>query len=116
METMTRWLVPMLPFAIAIVGCGGPGQPAQRHAEKPTAAADWGNLSPEDVQLAKRQQFCPITKERFGHPRPPIKVRIQDRTVFVCCPGCVEKLTKSQAAGGEDQRLAERIDNFLKQP
>lgn len=113
---MTRWLVRMLPFAIAIVGCGGPGQPTHRHTEKPTSAADWGDLSPEDVQLAKRQQFCPITKERFGHPRPPIKVRFQGRTVFVCCPGCVEKLTASQVAGAEDRGHAERIDRFLKHP
>jgi len=92
---MHRWLVPMLLFAMAVVGCGPPAPPAPHDLAKPTEAANWGNLSPEDVQLAKQQQFCPLTKERLGHPRPPIKVRIHDRTVFVCCPGCVKKLTKS---------------------
>jgi Cu(I)/Ag(I) efflux system membrane fusion protein len=55
-------------------------------------------LRPDDRKLAEAQRFCPILPDsRLGSMGEPIKVQVQDQTVFVCCNGC----TKSATANAE---------------
>src|SRR3954469_1056808 len=51
-----------------------------------------GKLSPDDRNLAIAQRFCPILPaNRLGSMGTPMKVIIDGRTVFLCCPGCKDK-------------------------
>jgi Cu(I)/Ag(I) efflux system membrane fusion protein len=49
-------------------------------------------LTPEDRRLAEQQGFCPIlTDSRLGGMGTPVKLTLENQTVFVCCSGCKEK-------------------------
>ena len=38
---------------------------------------------------ALAQRTCPVTGELLGSHGMPITVHIRDRTIYVCCEGCV---------------------------
>ena len=50
-------------------------------------------LPPEDQAAAIAQRTCPVTVDLLGSLGKPFKVEVLDRTVFVCCEGCVADLT-----------------------
>ena len=50
------------------------------------------SLSTEDRALAAKQRVCPVTEASLGAMGTPVKVRVQGRDVFLCCPGCEEEL------------------------
>jgi hypothetical protein len=51
------------------------------------------SLVPEsDRALALRQRTCPVTRELLGAHGRPLKITIGQRTVFVCCQGCLNDL------------------------
>ncbi|MBI1903691.1 MAG: TRASH domain-containing protein [Planctomycetes bacterium] len=52
-------------------------------------------LSPSDRPAALAQRICPVTGESLGDHGTPIKVRVRDRDVFVCCKGCIEELQQN---------------------
>lgn len=61
-------------------------------------------LSAEDRTLALEQKICPVTGEPLGSMGKPIKVTVQnDKTVFVCCSGCVD------AVEGEPEKYLEKL-------
>jgi hypothetical protein len=46
-------------------------------------------LTPEDRALAEKQKFCPILENsRLGSMGVPVKVLVDGKPVFVCCPAC----------------------------
>lgn len=47
-------------------------------------------LSDSDRALAEAQIICPVTEAHLGSMGmgTPIKLKIKDRTVFICCEGC----------------------------
>jgi len=46
-------------------------------------------LSAPDRRLAEAQRFCAVqSANRLGSMGPPVKIMIQDQTVFLCCAGC----------------------------
>jgi len=45
-------------------------------------------LPPEDRHLAEQQRICPVTKMPLGSMGAPPKVKLNGRTVFLCCMGC----------------------------
>jgi hypothetical protein len=36
------------------------------------------------------QEICPVSGEKLGEHAPPIKVKVGEETVFVCCEGCLK--------------------------
>lgn len=50
-----------------------------------------------DAQLIARQKVCPVMDEKLGGMGNPIKVMIGDKPVFLCCKGCVKKITAEPA-------------------
>lgn len=58
----------------------------------PEMIAQLESLSPEDRQLAKRQQICPVTQMLLGSMGAPLKVDIDGQPIFICCQGCAEHL------------------------
>lgn len=56
-------------------------------------------LSPSERKLAEVQRFCPILSDsRLGSMGVPIKLTLEGREVFICCPACKSKATKDPAA------------------
>ncbi len=49
-------------------------------------------LSAEDRALAKTQVFCPVANFRLGAMGVPIKVPVEDTSIFICCEGCRKDL------------------------
>lgn len=52
-------------------------------------------LSPSDQRLAIQQRTCPVTGDLLGSMGKPIRVRVNGRSVFVCCQGCVDEVRMS---------------------
>jgi Cu(I)/Ag(I) efflux system membrane fusion protein len=49
-------------------------------------------LPPEDRNLARQQQRCPVSNQPLGSMGVPFKVTVQGEQVFLCCEGCKDKL------------------------
>ena len=64
---------------------------------QPKAPAAPGTLSPEDRLLVEKQKVCPVTDAPLGSMGEPVRVVVNGRPVFICCPGCREPLLKSPA-------------------
>lgn len=79
--------------------------------KKELAIADaLSKLSPADRQQALIQKFCPVLEDsRLGSMGTPIKLTLEGRTVFVCCPACKAKALKDPAA------ILEKVDKRLQQ-
>ncbi len=81
---------------------------AQENAEK--VKENLAKLPPEDRKLAARQKFCPITGLQLGSMGVPVKITLKGRTVFLCCPGCVEQAKK------DPDKTLKKIDELEKLP
>ncbi|MCX7423939.1 MAG: hypothetical protein NT013_31025 [Planctomycetia bacterium] len=83
----------ILSLEIISLGCSSSStQPVVPSEASQEAAIEQSiNRLPEDDRTAaKRQRFCAVMeKERLGQRDTPIKVVIGERSVFVCCDGCV---------------------------
>lgn len=79
---------------------------AMMKAEKKIAAA-LSELPADDQKLAKSQRFCVnLTHNRLGTMGTPMKVTIEGKPVFVCCPGCKDAAVQ----GGEKTlKTAEKL-------
>jgi hypothetical protein len=42
------------------------------------------------------QEICPISGQKLGSMGAPIKVRVGQETVFLCCKGCLKKQVSPQ--------------------
>ena len=49
-------------------------------------------MSPNDRRIVETQKFCVVlSQSRLGSMGTPIKLEIEDKTLFLCCMGCREK-------------------------
>ena len=59
------------------------------------------SVPPSEEQLAAaaivRQNICPVSGKPLGSMGQPIKVMIGDKSVFLCCKGCVKKIKAEPA-------------------
>lgn len=58
------------------------------------ASKGLAELSDADRAAAERQRVCPVSGLVLGTVGKPYKVTVKGKTVFLCCPGCEEKITK----------------------
>ena len=85
-------------------GCGGTAKDSP-HASPAVpgatlmvggAAADEDSglkeLSEADRKAAEKQKTCPVSGEKLGSMGKPCKVKINGRTFFLCCEGCLPEL------------------------
>lgn len=73
-------------------------EPQPRVAKADFSDEELENLNqlPEaDRKAAKTQVKCPISGENLGSMGVPVKITLRDRTVFLCCKGCVGKAKRS---------------------
>lgn len=49
----------------------------------------------DDKVLIAYQKTCPVTGNELGSMGEPVKRKVGDRVVFLCCPACIEKFEKS---------------------
>lgn len=64
-------------------------------ANQEADAEAFAELSAEDRQMVELQKICPVTDAALGSMGTPIKVRVGDRDVFICCEGCREDLLEN---------------------
>lgn len=57
--------------------------------------AEIAKRAPEDQKLAKLQVLCPITMEPLGSMGKPLKIKVGDDAVFVCCKACINGVKKN---------------------
>lgn len=68
-------------------------------------------LSLADRKQAEAQGTCPILEgSRLGSMGVPIKLKLEGRGVFICCPGCKETAQKNP------KETVAKVDALLKQP
>lgn len=68
------------------------GHEAADEEEAAKIEVNLGKLSPEDRDLADAQGFCPVmTDSPLGAMGPPIKLTVNNETIFLCCEGCQKK-------------------------
>jgi hypothetical protein len=67
------------------VGLKKSGTGEEVEAEVQAARA---KLNADERRLVDEQDICPISNERLGSMGVPVKVRVQDETVFLCCKSC----------------------------
>jgi Cu(I)/Ag(I) efflux system membrane fusion protein len=49
------------------------------------------NIPPRSRSRSE-QTICPVTRRRLGSMGPAVRVQVGERTVWVCCAGCVARL------------------------
>jgi hypothetical protein len=97
------WLVALMATSLTLAGCNGDdAKTDDADAGAATSATDdseaaaieeaLAKLSPEDRALAEKQKICPVGDSQLGSMGPPVKVKVGDRDVFICCAGCEEEL------------------------
>jgi YHS domain-containing protein len=90
---------------LVLVGCqpaaqdppvkgGDPSASAQSDDDEAAIAAELAKLPAKDRALAEKQKTCPVTGERLGAMGAPYKLVVKGQTVFLCCPGCKDKILK----------------------
>jgi hypothetical protein len=68
-----------------------PAEPNKKEAdEEKEIAAELAKLKPEDRKLAEAQKFCAVSEERLGSMGVPMKIKVKDEDVFICCKGCLK--------------------------
>lgn len=48
-----------------------------------------------DHQAIARQAMCPVSGGRLGDHGTPVKLLIGSQTVYLCCRGCIDEVTKA---------------------
>ncbi len=62
------------------------------------------------------QEICPISGQKLGSMGTPIKVKVGEETVFLCCKGCMQQKIKPEhwATIHENAAKAQRICPVMK--
>ena len=86
-------------------GGGSSAVPSATRANGPTAGglsekdrANLAKLSEPNRKLAEQQLTCPITDMPLGSMGVPVKMNVQGASLFLCCEGCREQVTKDPQA------------------
>jgi len=88
------------PFAIAQT-------PAQQSLPQQQAGLSAGQTPAQRAQEQKTrdqlrvavQGICPVSGEELGSMGAPIKVKVGDETIFMCCKGCLNQKIKPEHWG-----------------
>ncbi len=72
-----------LLVAAAIVGAG------QMVSGQDRSRADQGQARRDQLRIAV-QEICPMSGNKLGEHGAPIKVKVGEETVFLCCQGCLK--------------------------
>jgi YHS domain-containing protein len=94
---------------VVIAGCTdtkpAPNAPSTPANTPPTAststdaddsvAEGLAELPEADRAVALKQAVCPVSGDKLGSMGAPLKVTLEGRDVFLCCPGCEEELRKN---------------------
>jgi Cu(I)/Ag(I) efflux system membrane fusion protein len=60
-----------------------------------TVTVSVATVTPRSDRADARQATCPVTRLALGSMGPAVRVEVEGRTVWVCCDGCVPKVTSS---------------------
>lgn len=82
---------PTVSFTVPFV-LTQPAAVAARPAPAP-AAITYASATRADQVAIKAQRVCPVSGKSLGSMGMPIKVTRGDRSVFLCCQGCLGKVT-----------------------
>ena len=89
---LSHWLGLLVLASIGLVSAGCSSSTADKQGkEGGEGKAGLAKLGPEDRRLAEAQGWCPITDEPLGSMGVPVKLKIEDEPVFLCCESCREK-------------------------
>ncbi|MGI8981171.1 MAG: efflux RND transporter periplasmic adaptor subunit [Pirellulaceae bacterium] len=74
-------------------------KPSKESSEDRKIGEELARLTPADRALAEQQRFCIVLKEsRLGSMGIPVKIKVGNETVFLCCEGCEDSAKASPAA------------------
>ncbi len=69
-------------------------RPTTPENEDAKLQAAFKKLTPADRTLVEQQKFCPILENsRLGSMGVPVKVMVDGKPVFICCPACEKSAT-----------------------
>jgi Cu(I)/Ag(I) efflux system membrane fusion protein len=84
-----------------------PSTPEDEDALEKKARIELAKLSAADRRLAEEQRFCPILQtNRLGSMGPPVKIILDGKPVFLCCPSCEGK------ARANTQRTLDKVEDL----
>ena len=83
---------PFASFAVPFALAQSPPTATVRPAPTP-ASITYANASRADQPAIKAQRVCAVTGKSLGAMGTPLKVTRGDRSVFLCCQGCLAKVT-----------------------
>jgi hypothetical protein len=118
MNRYSRWACPFLLLPLFLLGCTNSTPVSQEKPQDKEAKikAALAQLDPDDRTLAEEQKFCAVeTENRLGSMGKPIKLTIEDETVFLCCKGCekaARKDAKKTLARVEELRVQVALDHL----
>jgi len=115
MKASCREAILILFLPLMALGCANNGSPPPQDKEaKIKAGLD--QLDPEDRQLAEEQKYCAVeTENRLGSMGKPVKVMLNEETVFVCCKHCEETARKNPdktLARAEEFKIKSALDQL----
>lgn len=75
-------------------------------------------LSKRDQVRAAVQGICPMSGQQLGAHGPPLKVKLGQETIFLCCKGCLQQKVNPQhwATIHANFAKAQRICPVMKKP
>jgi Cu(I)/Ag(I) efflux system membrane fusion protein len=98
------------PMTDESVGDDAAGDNADAAAADPSTAenfeAAFASLTEQQRQAVREQATCPVSGEPLGSMGTPKPVEVKDRTVWICCNACRDKLKANP-----DKYLAKLPDN-----
>lgn len=56
--------------------------------------ANLAKLSEADRKIAEAQKICPVGDEVLGEVGVPIKLKVKDQIIFICCASCEDDVKK----------------------
>ena len=68
------------------------------------AIAALSHLPDEDRQLAEQQRICPVADVALGSMGVPLKVKVNEQFIFLCCEGC-----RTRLLGDPDKYIAKLL-------
>jgi YHS domain-containing protein len=81
--------------ATGTAAAGDTSKPASENpAEAAKIKATLASLPAEERAAIEKQKICPVSGEKLGTMGAPPKVTVAGHTVYLCCKGCEEPLTK----------------------
>ncbi len=108
--------VAYVALAVVVWGCGTPSEHQPSAASPAAGDRDQGDpdhvdqanlneqaqriedalasLSLKDRASADQQGTCPVTGLKLGAMGTPIKITVQDRQLWICCPDCEATIRK----------------------